>query len=352
MPYTYRESYLDVEELRARGWTETLIQKFLGPAETWLGVDHWANFTGKRAWSIERVELTERKPQFIAAFQKSLHRRRCKPAQINDFNAARAKTAGRVELLQIPLRTVKRPVAVSAVKLRKQGKEVPYALVDLELYCGFLAVGIVNPFGPTLTCLGVLGEWTPGSVLPLVRLSVNPFSTSAEFVGEVHVGTSTNWPELIARSAANFHGGLATLLLPSRTLSAEQSAAIFRTLVQQYSDVSGMLQRIEKYFGDPGKRVSVEIETAFESVRDQAGQAQPADDSEVRRLVDLLMSKEHREMEIKAFLEAWEGSIRHARLMPTAADIHELVRVLIVLNLHVDLPNLSDKPLFRSTTEA
>ncbi|MFN9881357.1 MAG: hypothetical protein ACK557_23035, partial [Planctomycetota bacterium] len=79
MTNTFRESYLDVEELRERGWTETLIQKFLGAAQMWLGVAHWANFTGKRAWTVERVEITERKPKFIEAYQKSLRRRRCKP---------------------------------------------------------------------------------------------------------------------------------------------------------------------------------------------------------------------------------------------------------------------------------
>ncbi|MFN9246230.1 MAG: hypothetical protein ACK6DS_04055 [Planctomycetota bacterium] len=346
MTNTFRESYLDVEELRERGWTETLIQKFLGPAQMWLGVAHWANFTGKRAWTVERVEITERKPKFIEAYQKSLRRRRCKPAQIKGFNTARAKTAGRVKFLKIPLRTGKRPAAVSTLKLSKKSKSVPYVTVDLDLFCCFLAVGIVNPFGPTLTCLGVLGDWKPGNVLPLSSLSVNPFSTSAEIVGEVNVGKSTNWPELIEQSAADFDGGPATLLLANRHLSVEQAATLFRKLVRKYSDISATLQRVEKYLGNPGERVSVEIKTAIGSADTLPNQERLADDPEVGRLVELFMTKEHREMEIKAFFEAWEGAIRHARYLTATADIHEIVNVLLTVNRHAELPDISSNPLF------
>jgi hypothetical protein len=346
MPSTYRESFLDVEELRERGWTETLIARHLGAAERWLGVDHWANYTGKRAWSVERVEVTERTSRFIEDYQKSLRRRRCKPEQIKNFNAARAKTAGQVEFLKIPLRETSRPKEISKLKLLKTQKEISYKVVDLALFSCFSAVGIVNPFGPTLTCLGTLGEWKAGNVLHLLRVSINPFSTNAKVVGEVSVGNETNWHELIEQSASELKGGNATLLLTHRGLNEGQTASIFRKLVREYSDVTGILKRVEKYFANPIDRVSFEIESAVLSDDESAGSNNRVDEAEVIRLVELFMANEHRDKEIEAFLEAWEGSIRHARFLAPEANVEELVKVLYIVGRQVDLPKISGKPLF------
>jgi hypothetical protein len=345
MTYTYRESFLDVEELRERGWTETLIEKHLGAAEAWLGVDHWANFTGKRAWSVERVVVTEHKTRFIEDFKKSIRRRRCKPQQIKNFNAARKKTEGRVKFLQIPLRENKRPKESSTLKLLKTRKQISYTTIDLDLFSCFLAAGIVNPFGPTLSCLGTLGKWKPGNVLHLVYMSVNPFSTNAEIVGEVNIGKSTNWFELIEQSAAEMKGLIATLLFANRNLTPEQASTVFQSLVKSYPNVSAILERLEKYFGNPVERVSVEIKSAIESLNAQGGQIKEADASEVRRLTELFMDNKHRDMEIKAFLKAWEGAIGHAKFMPTVANIGEAVNILTAVLRMVDWPDISDEPL-------
>ncbi|MFN9911480.1 MAG: hypothetical protein ACK53L_02780, partial [Pirellulaceae bacterium] len=115
---------------------------------------------------------------------------------------------------------------------------------------------------------------------------------------------------------------------------------------RKYSDISATLQRVEKYLGNPGERVSVEIKTAIGSADTLPNQERLADDPEVGRLVELFMTKEHREMEIKAFFEAWEGAIRHARFLPATADIHEIVNVLLTVNRHAELPDISSNPLF------
>lgn len=51
--------HLDVETLRSRGWTDALIERFLGAPDRFEPVDHSRNFTGKRVYFLERVELAE-----------------------------------------------------------------------------------------------------------------------------------------------------------------------------------------------------------------------------------------------------------------------------------------------------
>jgi hypothetical protein len=68
--------YLDVEVLRARGWTESMVKRFLGAPDRWGPVNHYANFTGKRLYFLDRVEQVEAAADFEAAFHPSLTRRK------------------------------------------------------------------------------------------------------------------------------------------------------------------------------------------------------------------------------------------------------------------------------------
>jgi hypothetical protein len=45
----------DVLQLKARGWTDAMISEMLGGPDRWESVDHYRNFTGKRAYYIPRV---------------------------------------------------------------------------------------------------------------------------------------------------------------------------------------------------------------------------------------------------------------------------------------------------------
>jgi hypothetical protein len=88
--------YLDVEALRRRGWTESLVKRFLGGPDRWGAVAHWLNFTGKREYFLGRVEQAEASPEFQGAFQLSLRRRKVGKAAAAEFAAERAMTAGAV----------------------------------------------------------------------------------------------------------------------------------------------------------------------------------------------------------------------------------------------------------------
>ena len=88
--------YIDVEELYARGWTETLIRRFLGAPDDWEPVTHWANFKGKRTYFLERVHLVEDSEAFDDAFLKSIRRRRVEQDAVDEFLARRRATANKV----------------------------------------------------------------------------------------------------------------------------------------------------------------------------------------------------------------------------------------------------------------
>lgn len=88
--------YLDVQELRQRGWTEALIKRFLGEPDRWKAVDHWANYTGKRTYFLERVHLAEASDEFCIAFVGSTKRRKLTKKVVDQFLLLRKSTSDEV----------------------------------------------------------------------------------------------------------------------------------------------------------------------------------------------------------------------------------------------------------------
>lgn len=81
---------LGIDDLRARGWTLKLIDKFLGDEDRRDAVDHWANFSGKKIYLVARVELAEAMPEFEVDFITSARRRNL-PQDYVDGVIARCK---------------------------------------------------------------------------------------------------------------------------------------------------------------------------------------------------------------------------------------------------------------------
>ena len=70
------QTYLDRNDLKNRGWTDSLIGKFLGDPVAILPVDHFRNYSGKKAYKLARVQAVEASADFDREFQKSLNRRK------------------------------------------------------------------------------------------------------------------------------------------------------------------------------------------------------------------------------------------------------------------------------------
>jgi hypothetical protein len=47
--------YLDATQLYERGWSETLIKRFLVHSERRIPVDHWLNYQGKRSYFLKVI---------------------------------------------------------------------------------------------------------------------------------------------------------------------------------------------------------------------------------------------------------------------------------------------------------
>ncbi|MCX6244646.1 MAG: hypothetical protein NTU98_08065 [Bacteroidetes bacterium] len=91
--------FIDVPELYSRGWTESLINKFLGSAHFIKSVDHWLNYSGKRTYFLGCVEKIEKTEVFNNAYTKSFKRRNFTADENCTFSMAREKTAGKVKSL-------------------------------------------------------------------------------------------------------------------------------------------------------------------------------------------------------------------------------------------------------------
>lgn len=95
--------YLDVFALQGRGWTETLVKRFLGKPDQWATVDHWANYAGKRTYFLERVQQAEKSESFCEAFSKSVRRRKLKMKVVSRFMKNRKSTENHVEEWRLSL---------------------------------------------------------------------------------------------------------------------------------------------------------------------------------------------------------------------------------------------------------
>ena len=83
--------YLDRVQLEARGWTLTLIKRFLPNPDRWATVDHWRNYTGKATYFVEKVMAAEQLADFKKTFATSIARRQLSRKEVNAFMRERAR---------------------------------------------------------------------------------------------------------------------------------------------------------------------------------------------------------------------------------------------------------------------
>lgn len=89
--------YLDATSLYERGWTETLIKRFLGRPDRRKTVEHWLNYQGKRCYFLGRIETMEADPTWVEAFNRSVRKRKLTPKVVNGMILTRKNTQGQVK---------------------------------------------------------------------------------------------------------------------------------------------------------------------------------------------------------------------------------------------------------------
>ena len=182
------------------------------------------------------------------------------------------------------------------------------------------ATGIVNPHGPTLTAVSVLGDGRTGEGA-LVSVMLNPFSQEIAHIGPVSLPVQWESNRLLSGFSSSF-GSCPTLILPSSHLSTETAVLACAELLQSFPNGGNVLERVKRHFANPWDRVAEEVgamaallkayqETGSTSVADS-----PLDADEARELANLLLSVEHTVPELEAFNYAWNGAIAHAPALP------------------------------------
>jgi hypothetical protein len=122
-----------VEDLLTRGWTRTLIERFLEHEDYRNPVDHFRNYSGKKIFLRRRVELIESSAEFEAAFTLSARRRRLPPERIDaTFTRMRELRESRDQLREANIRVLSqeeivfRKIAELFEQARARGYRTPH----------------------------------------------------------------------------------------------------------------------------------------------------------------------------------------------------------------------------------
>lgn len=186
----------------------------------------------------------------------------------------------------------------------------------------FYALGIVNPFGPTLTVVAAAGKPTPGTALPLVKVTLNPFSQTAEQVGRFKVGETWNPLRDLEPLVELDYGSCPTLLFITNQVDTETRDQLAAKLLASFEDEAVEVWRsVERHYSDPWSRVS-------ESMSGGSGDRDGMDPQDAaEHLAGAVSDPQHVRPELQAFFYAWKGSIEETgigkRMRGLAMEVEE-----------------------------
>jgi hypothetical protein len=221
------------------------------------------------------------------------------------------------------------------------------------LLCG----GIVNPFGPTLTGIFLLGDRETSREFDLVEIILNPFAQSASRIGYASIGPYSN---LSGDYEALFSfplGACPTLVLPPSLLSTEDAIDIHARWLRNFPGAGATWERIQRFPADPWNRVTEEIHDIVPEQR-QSESDHRLGESEARKFAIYALSKEHMAAEFQAFFFAWQGSIdfqqeqggRSLRSEALQLDDFRTWFLLITASCRISTDSFNALPMARVTT--
>lgn len=179
------------------------------------------------------------------------------------------------------------------------------ALEDLDAapLSAFFCLGIVNPSGPTLSFVAVVGEMKENAELPIVLVMLNPFAQSVIQVGRFICGTTWNPPVDFQPLLGLAYGDCPTMMLISSAMDEDDRLEVGSRMLESFGDqVVSIYSDVSRFPNDPWSRVSSAMAGA--SVRLDL----PRDES-ARKLAAIALTPEHFWAEFQAFSYAWNGSI-------------------------------------------
>lgn len=182
--------------------------------------------------------------------------------------------------------------------------------------------GIVNPFGPTLLLTALTGRWRPGSDLPIIRASINPFSQKLEHIGVFKVRDLFEPLGTLLSVVPHSVPGCPTALLvcPLLRERAEDVWTVTARYLGNCEHASGTLEGVRQFVGDPRARVKHEIDDGMRIMfARQRGEDVPWPDqrrltpSEAMELAQTQLARTHWLEEWQGFVMCWSESIDRVR---------------------------------------
>jgi hypothetical protein len=181
---------------------------------------------------------------------------------------------------------------------------------------------IVNPFGPTLLLTALTGPWRPGSDMPIIQASINPFSQELQHVGVFKVRGLFDPLGTLLSVVPRSIPGCPTALLVSPLLRerAEDIWTVTSRYLANCEHASGTLEGVRQFPGDPRSRVKQEIDAGMKiMLARQRGEDAPWPEQrrltfdESMELVCSQLTRSHWLQEWQGFVMCWSESIGHVR---------------------------------------
>jgi hypothetical protein len=213
--------------------------------------------------------------------------------------------------------------------------------VDLSQMSVLYAAAIVNPFGPTLAVLATEGPFESGVASPIIRMSLNPFSQDCEVVGEATIGDNWNPFTDLKPFLGGPLKGCPSLLLPPLILDGPAAIEFFGRYLSQFDDGNELLAKVNRFPNDPWNRIQADVDGP-KGVIGKLGRmfgrskiSNPAlgrlDKVGSRALAGHLLDESAMDLELKAFMTAWEGAIQFQTTTGLAAHAMSLKSVIVIL---------------------
>lgn len=209
--------------------------------------------------------------------------------------------------------------------------------------------GIVNPYGPTLSVIAMEGKIRPGEELSILRLTLNPFSQSLTEMGKMYLGEEWFADEELLKLFQPQSDGCPTLLMPTMLFEGPMLMVLNSLYLMSFRDGFEVLSAVRRYTGDPWGRVQKDINSLRNIVEvEGAGIKRVGDGKELayddaNSLAKIQLTPENAKKEMKAFLHAWNGSIKfqEGNIQPEGVmGIEELARFFSILGRSCDVPGM------------
>lgn len=176
--------------------------------------------------------------------------------------------------------------------------------------------GIFNPFGPTVNVIATSGIARCGQELPLLLVSLNPFSGSLEQIGTVTIGRRIGFEQLIEQFApvvADWY--CPTFVMHHRLMTRDVAASAVAKLLAHHIDVDSTARMLHAFPGQPWERATAQLDQAMLGQNEDARQPSlhstklGADD--LKRLASMMLQDDYLQTELEALVSAWAWAIAH-----------------------------------------